>query len=36
MAELKEVIRALKEIAAELKKIRKLKEKELGQHESEG
>ena len=35
MAEMKELIRALKEIAAELKKIRKLKEKEL-KVESEG
>lgn len=31
MAELKEVIRALREIAAELKKIRRLKEKDLKQ-----
>lgn len=35
MAELKDIIRALKDIAIELKKIRKLKEKELGQEESE-
>lgn len=33
---LKEIVRALKDIAAELKKIRKLKEKEQGQEESEG
>lgn len=36
MAELKDIIKALKDIAAELRKIRKLKEKELGQEESEG
>lgn len=35
MAELKEVIKALREIAAELKKIRRLKEKELNVEESE-
>ena len=30
MADLKEIIKALKEIAAELKKLRRLKERELG------
>lgn len=35
MAEMKDLIKVLKDIAAELKKLRKLKERELGQ-ESEG
>lgn len=34
--EIKKGIKALQDIAAELRKLRKLKEKELGQEESEG